>query len=791
MTTDFSLAWAGASMVQSGVTRRVNVTPKNNKNNRLSTYYHVTNAMDKALFRSAVLVSTVTLFAATAHAEVSDPTAGIIPTIECDSPTCMDAASAFSRNEYVEAAQLFTHYFEQLPADDDSAGVWLVQAAFAHHRAEDWDEAARLYRQAADKLTSLQDYLLTQAVRTSLEGDGDDEIFEKALQSDALGAGYEDGYLLKARVQSRLRGSLDHQAIESALTHNDIESVCPWLLARLVENAEDESVAPLLDLAHAHCVDRDLDDAFGQLSFDPAATARLHRALRLFRAVRFPDALAQLDAIEDGSLSEVDQCKADFRRARSHFRLRQYQSAEDIYREIVDRCTDEANEDERVRSLYAVGNRLYHRAAGNAAHRSERLDESERYFTRLFEEYPYRSHADDALFFLARIERQRDEADRDREKELLVQALEKYPHEDMIHEMAWEVFEPLFRGGEYRQFIDGVTALPLPDWDHQYFSQGRLEYFVGLAHARLDDIDSAERYWQLAWVKYPFSFYGYTAHLRLVENQRQPEPLRQVERATSVDWFDESFQGTGGDILARVGHLEGACDFESARLSSMDATRSDRWRLAALCHEAGRYPVSHNIARRQISGRPWSVPLDGRLVRWHVAWPDPFGAQLASAVAEFGPQEHNRRIHPGLPSAIMREESAFIEDVVSWAGAIGLMQLMPATARDHDDVIDGIASPDRLKSAEVNIPVGIDHIAALSRRFEGHPVLITAAYNAGGGRIDGWLRRQPEDEIALWVENIPFLETRNYTKRVIGSYAAYQFLRGETELDDRILLPAR
>jgi soluble lytic murein transglycosylase len=132
----------------------------------------------------------------------------------------------------------------------------------------------------------------------------------------------------------------------------------------------------------------------------------------------------------------------------------------------------------------------------------------------------------------------------------------------------------------------------------------------------------------------------------------------------------------------------------------------------------------------------------------------------------------------------MREESSFIENVESWAGALGLMQLMPATALDHDADIPGKATPEKLKTAAVNVRVGVDHLYALARRFESHPVVMVAAYNAGGGAASSWL--DGDEDIALWVEDIPYDQTRNYTKRVIGSYAAYQWLSGLRELHTRV-----
>ncbi|MFU8805034.1 MAG: transglycosylase SLT domain-containing protein, partial [Bradymonadaceae bacterium] len=389
------------------------------------------------------------------------------------------------------------------------------------------------------------------------------------------------------------------------------------------------------------------------------------------------------------------------------------------------------------------------------------------------------------LFYLARVERKR--GNHAREKVLLEQALRDYPDEDMVHEMAWEVHQALFRGGKFQEFIDAVTALPLPDYDTVYYSQGRLEYFLAASHDRLGQKKKAADVWQENWQKYPFSFYGYLSNLRLRERGVQPAALDGSPAASRTDWFDAAWTNEGAARLVRLQLFEEACDFETAHLSRQETTASDRWRQATICHLASRYPVSHNIARRQIPGRPWAEPEAGRLIRWQVAWPNPFANQITEAVtAERALRDEGLFVDGALASAIMREESAFIVDNVSWAGALGLMQLMPATALGHDKNIEGRATPDRLLTADVNIRVAIDHIFSLANRFDSHPVLMTAAYNAGGGRITQWLRRFPNTEIALFVEDIPFLETRNYTKRVIGSYAAYQWLAGEREFDTRV-----
>ncbi len=123
---------------------------------------------------------------------------------------------------------------------------------------------------------------------------------------------------------------------------------------------------------------------------------------------------------------------------------------------------------------------------------------------------------------------------------------------------------------------------------------------------------------------------------------------------------------------------------------------------------------------------------------------------------------------------IARSESLFMRDVRSHAGAIGLMQLMPATGRDVAKDIklpySGLAT---LVDPESNIRLGTTYLGQMSERYGGNQVLATAAYNAGPGRVDRWL---PEDEAIdarIWIENIPFNETRNYVKRVLAAQAIF------------------
>lgn len=125
--------------------------------------------------------------------------------------------------------------------------------------------------------------------------------------------------------------------------------------------------------------------------------------------------------------------------------------------------------------------------------------------------------------------------------------------------------------------------------------------------------------------------------------------------------------------------------------------------------------------------------------------------------------------------AVIRQESAFTKDARSPAGALGLMQLMPNTARQLARHSKARRHIQRLLLApEANIRFGTAYLRMMLDRMEEHPVLATAAYNAGPRRVKGWLPDNKAMPADLWIETIPFSETRLYLKSVLAYTVIYE-----------------
>lgn len=141
----------------------------------------------------------------------------------------------------------------------------------------------------------------------------------------------------------------------------------------------------------------------------------------------------------------------------------------------------------------------------------------------------------------------------------------------------------------------------------------------------------------------------------------------------------------------------------------------------------------------------------------------------------------NTSVNPLFIFAITRQESAFMHDAKSSAGAMGLMQLLPSTAQETARRNGLSFQVNDLLTPEKNIALGSQYLNQMLDSFGGNRILAAAAYNAGPGRVRQWLKgtksQLPYD---VWIETIPFKETRGYVQNVLSFSVIYAYRLGET-----------
>ena len=150
-------------------------------------------------------------------------------------------------------------------------------------------------------------------------------------------------------------------------------------------------------------------------------------------------------------------------------------------------------------------------------------------------------------------------------------------------------------------------------------------------------------------------------------------------------------------------------------------------------------------------------------------FPTPFREAVLKRSREIG-------LDPAYVYGLIRQESRFIMDARSHVGASGLMQVMPATARETARYIGMTGfTPNQINDRDTNIVIGTAYLKRALDDFGGSMALAAAAYNAGPGRPRNW-RNGPLMEAAIWAENVPFGETRDYVKKVLSNTTAYAAL---------------
>ena len=155
-----------------------------------------------------------------------------------------------------------------------------------------------------------------------------------------------------------------------------------------------------------------------------------------------------------------------------------------------------------------------------------------------------------------------------------------------------------------------------------------------------------------------------------------------------------------------------------------------------------------------------------------VLYPYPYKQTVEKYAVEYG-------VDPYLIIAVIREESRFRTQSVSPKGAVGLMQLMPDTAKEIAVWLEENYEDVDLKKPDDNIRYGTWYLATRSKEFSGNTILTLASYNAGIGRVKTWLEESPRSNNEYLIEDIPYKETREYVLKVLKSYGKYSKLYGE------------
>ncbi|MCP4810226.1 MAG: transglycosylase SLT domain-containing protein [Proteobacteria bacterium] len=397
---------------------------------------------------------------------------------------------------------------------------------------------------------------------------------------------------------------------------------------------------------------------------------------------------------------------------------------------------------------------------------------------RMAEDFPDHSYADDGLVLGGvALERAGDVAGAQR---LWQKAADDIPDGDMVAEglfhLAWTHYEA-GDGATAMQVMAQVGAMS-PERDRFHvpgamYWAGRFALYpdVNDPNAAVEaNRETAVTWWTQLVQTQPWSYYAVLAQGRLTE-LGVPAPVPDHTAATTWTLSRAVLDSDVGPLL-EVGLVDAAKD----HFDAMDPTTDERGWWTESRAAVGDDLAAHRELRGWLRSNMPASPTPDSAHLLGAAFPDLWLTEVNTATS--GYRYESRYFH-----SIVRTESNFDPTAISWAGARGLCQVMPATGRGVGKWMGLEVTKADLLVPETNLKVGARYMEFLHEEFDDSPFLAAAGYNAGEHRVvkwDGEWGPMPTDE---YVERIPFDETRGYVKRVVGTWQAYTWLRTGTVVD--------
>jgi len=334
-------------------------------------------------------------------------------------------------------------------------------------------------------------------------------------------------------------------------------------------------------------------------------------------------------------------------------------------------------------------------------------------------------------------------------------------------------------------YLAGMHERALPIFDdlaakNRGSRLGRRATYWGARALEEKDSEAAEARLAALVESAPLSWYA------LLARRANPETYPNVAGLMPSDedapgTKNKAFVEASAEIRALAG--AGLHDFARRALRHLSSRMraADRWDLEmALAREIGDAGQEFRASVTKYHRLFKAPPIGKDAKRWQSAFPRGFRAAV-----EKGAKAAD--VPPNLIYSFIRKESAFEPDALSHAHAVGLMQLLPRTARGilnatgrRDKAIPNLFDP------ETNIELGSWYVGALSSRFRGQLPLTTAAYNAGPESVMGWFKGRHRVETDLFVDTMPFRETRGYVKRMVETLVIYRLVHDGKDLETAV-----
>ncbi len=408
--------------------------------------------------------------------------------------------------------------------------------------------------------------------------------------------------------------------------------------------------------------------------------------------------------------------------------------------------------------------------------------EGAKYFQEVIKEGPSSELAVKAQFFLGKIYEERK--DFPKALETYRAAFEKYPEEYYAQWAGWRLGWIHYIEGKFEQAFDlfQEAANRFPDGSLVEYNL----YWSAKSAEQLNRKDVAIDLYSKVLELYPYTFHGIRARDQLsaldikplIQDKTPDEPSvseekPQLGRSLTAD---EKFHFIRANELSKLGLLQEARNEIGELQNGVKKNLAGVLWISNLYHQAQGYAESLRLLHlyKDFTTKPNEKNLSAEF------WKHFFPMAYKEAVLGYA---KSREVDPFFVNGIIRQESLFDSQALSPAGARGLMQIMPATGKKlyPKTKLKKPFETDALFDPDLNIRLGVKYVSQLNRRFDNNGMHILISYNAGPHVLKKWLKRFGHlSDQDVFIESIPYPETRRYVKHVLRNLGIYKALYSDS-----------
>ncbi|OQA22248.1 MAG: Soluble lytic murein transglycosylase precursor [Actinobacteria bacterium ADurb.Bin346] len=501
-----------------------------------------------------------------------------------------------------------------------------------------------------------------------------------------------------------------------------------------------------------------------------------------FNLYWYKNAIAEFNIILDravsGNVSQSIYSKTLFKMGMSYFNLRDYAKSKEYLSQSYNKFPAGVFADD---SLYFLG-----RVATN-------LDndiEAQKQYESLLSKFPQSNYADDALYRIGRIYFLKD--DFETAKKYYSRIVSEYPSDDRAPDAFWELGMIEYKGRDYSAAHETFKGMASKFKGTKLGEKGL--FWQAKSAEKLEDFSTAVSLYREIIALKNYSYYTFASQQAL-ENRGLTEKIDRINTKANPsnpyinellpDVYESLQSNTNpGDITEKTvfSHVDKAKELLSiefyssadieieAASSQFENNMTGILQISTLYLQAKDYINSQKIIAKYYSKLLSGLKEPYLDYFYYLLYPYGFRDYIDKYSTEFD-------IDPLYVLAVIREESRFDPGAGSYAGAQGLMQIMPATGKSIANSLDiGNYDNSMLLDPETSIKMGSYYLSMQLGSFGGNKYYAAGAYNGGPGAMNKWIAKWGDKDIDEFIEYVSYDETRNYIRKVMGSYYVYQML---------------